>query len=651
MWYMRNETAWSKTRCRARGGLRSVFRAVGVGLLIFAAAAKTTFGAEAAGRVLQVAPSGDDAGAGSKAQPWRTLGHAFAQLRPGDTLNVGAGTYFERATVSVNGTPERPIVIQAAPNAVMDSGFREFRTAGNRDWELVDAALGEYRSVKSYGLRGHLWGYVDGIAGYENGRVVLVPYVSEAAFRSKSEDYVDRTTPFYVGPGVFRNPVDGRIHIRLAKTQAMREAEARYGMVFKQENADPCQFSILLSEANTTLTVAASHVTLRGLTVHQATRSVELREASHVRFEDMTIWLGDRAIHAQGSGVHHITVTRSRIYGDAPYWIFWSDMKSAPAPADRLRPTSINLAGGTHDWEISHSHIRGSGQDLIGLNDNEYNISIHHNRLENGGDDAFELEGTTDVGRVSIYENVIRNCLMAVAPGQDTKKYSGPLYFYRNLVVQLRNLPIDRKPGINRWARDRRHGYEYGFKHNYRVTTNVHYYHNTLVVLNSNGGGITPVPGNPNNTTFANNLIVMVNGQVAGSYRKGENQIVDGNLYWKVNTIDARPLLAGFNTVPAFSAATGFEKHGLGQVEKQGTNPHFAGFRLRVVDATASEWVLEPGSEVFEPADFFLRPESPAIGAGIELPERPGMEPLPDTRRSRDIGAFPFGAGATSHAR
>src|SRR5262249_14472813 len=147
---------------------------------------------------------------------------------------------------------------------------------------------------------------------------------------------------------------------------------------------------------------------------------------------------------------------------------------------------------------------------------------------------AFELEGTTDVGRIDIHDNYIGNCLMAVAPGQDTAHYTGPLYYYRNLAVFLRRPPIDRKAGINRWMRGRQYGYEYLFKQNYRVMTNAHYYHNTFVVLDSNGNGVTPVPGNPDNSTFANNIVVMVNGTVSGTYRKGTGQLVDGNLYWKV---------------------------------------------------------------------------------------------------------------------
>jgi hypothetical protein len=82
-------------------------------------------------------------------------------------------------------------------------------------------------------------------------------------------------------------------------------------------------------------------------------------EVNNIRFDGMTAWVGDGVIEADGG--HHITVTRSHIYRDHPYWIFWSDMKDPSAPADLLRSTAIALRDGTNDWEISYSHLRYSG--------------------------------------------------------------------------------------------------------------------------------------------------------------------------------------------------------------------------------------------------------------------------------------------------
>lgn len=614
-------------------------RKIAIFILALAAA-----GWRQSGSVYIVSLQGDDRNPGTEERPWRTLAHAVARLKPGDTLLVRGGTYFEQVSVNVSGTPEAPITIQSYPGerAVIDSGVPEFRTAPNEDWELVDSSTGEYRSKRLAG-RGYIFAYIDGIQGYENERVALVPYQNAAAFRSKSDEYTGPSTPFYVGPGTFRDPATGRIHIRLAKTKEMREAEARYGRVLDGDKEDPRRYSIILSQARTTLQVTGSHLTFRGLTVNQAQESVSVSPgARSVRFEDVTVWLGYHGVVLRGA--REVTITGSRVYGDHPHWISWTDMKVPPAPADFMRNTSIDLRSGSRDVEISWSHVRGSGQDMIGVNNDETHLSVHHNRLENCGDDAFELEGTVNVGLISIWENYVGNCFLFVAPGQDTVRYDGPLYVYRNVVALLRNPFINRKEGIVRWNGGGRYGFEYMFKHGVSSiysTRNVHYYHNTLVMLNTAGQGLNLTPKDPAGSTFANNIAVMVNGVVNRDYRTGPGQIVDGNLYWKMNTVDTAPLLSRFDTVAEFSAATGLEKHGIGSEPKRGTNPLFKNFRPRFVNREQTVWELAPDSEIFSPWDFLLSDASPAVGAGVELPAS-----LPDSRRSRDIGALPVGTPA-----
>jgi hypothetical protein len=600
-------------------------------------------GAERDGDAYVVSPAGSDVNPGTEARPWRTVSAAVERLRPGDTLLVREGTYFERPDITVSGTAAAPITIQSYPGerAVIDSGADEPQTAGNQAWELVDAELGEYRTVAEH-PPGNVYGYVDGIPGYVNGRVGLVPYGSGEAFRATGDAYVDDQTPFYVGPGTFADPSDRRIHIRLAKTPDLRAAEARYGAVFEGDLPDPRRHRIILSRAPATLTVAGAHLVLKDLTVHQAKDTIRLTSgAHHVRFEGITAWTGDTAIKADGSDVTDVTVTRSRIYGDHPRWVFWSDMKSPPAPADLMRSTAIDLYGGTSDWEISHNHLRGSGQDLISTNTGEDRISIHHNRMENCGDDALELEGTEDVGEVRVFENYIVNCLVAVAAGQDSPSFTGPLYVFRNVVAFLRDFPANRAEGINEWNGGGRFGFEYLFKQH---SGNVFIYHNTLVLLNSGGDGINLVPESPAGTYVANNLAVVVNGRVNGPYPTGPGQLVDGNLYWSLNPGQDGTLLSDYPTVPAFAAATGLERDGLGEAAGRGTDPRFAGFRPEVADRSQERWELRPRSEALEPSAFLLAGDSPAIGAGIAIPRHPRLGSLPDTRSSRDIGALPHDA-------
>jgi len=575
---------------------------------------------------------------------------AISQLRAGDTLNLRGGTYFESVTASVNGSAGSPILIQSYPgeSAVIDSGPSEFRTIGNSDWELVDGSIGEYRSVQSYG-GGNIYGYVLGIPGYENERVGLVPYRSGSAFGSTSEDYVDGSTPFYVGPGTFQGS-GGRIQIRLAKTQDLRDMEARYGTVFNTDRPDPRHFSIVLSQASRTMSVTGSYLIFKDITFNQALNTIRVESSAHdIAFDSVTVWWGDRGILISGS--RDITIQNSRIYNDVPRWIAWSDVKDAPAPADLWRGTAINMENGAHDVRLSYNHIRG-GHDGIGINDAEYNLVVDHNRIENFHDDGLELEGTSNVGRIEVYENYIGNCISVIAPGQDTPQFDGPLLVYRNTFALLRNHYVNRKEGINTWNGGGRYGFEYMFKHgsgSSYSTRNTHYYHNTMIMLNTAGKGINITPKYPADTRIANNIMIMVNGRVNGTFRTDSGQVLDGNLYWKVNTVDSDALLSSYDTVPEFNSATGLEANGLGSVPRRGTDPQFATLTLDVVDRSVSEWVLRPDSESFVPSDFFLSAISPAVGAGIVIPAHPTLGTLPDTRNSRDMGAYPLGTSASEY--
>nr|WP_319534188.1 right-handed parallel beta-helix repeat-containing protein [uncultured Vibrio sp.] len=573
-----------------------------------------------------VAPYGNDEGSGLADSPYQSINHAVKNLKPGDTLYLYGGTYYESVEIKVSGTKKKPILISSVEGerAVIDSGFQEFRQPGNEDWELVNEKLGEYRSVGECDSD-DIYGYVLGIPGYVNERVKLIPYEKEKYFRATTDEYDGKKSEFYVGPGTME--IDDRCHIRLSKTEAMRNAEARYGQVFEHENSDPRNFQIILSQESNTLLVKGSYLTFKDITINQAKDTIELDDgAQHVTFDGITAWMGNTTISTKDTDVNNITITHSQILGDDPYWIFWSDMKDDPEPATRARGTSINLKGGSKNWFISWNLIRGSGQDLISTSNGEDRIFVHHNRIENCGDDAFELEadekygGTGDIGQIVIHDNFILNCLVAVSLGQDTDNMIGPLLFYRNVVLLLRDHPVNRQEGINSWNGGGQFGYGKMFKQagSGYASENAHYYQNTLVMLNSHKG-IVPIPKEPKGSTFANNIVVMINGEIIESYDLDKDQIVDGNLYWKVNEQDDEPLLDGKSTVGDLSLRYGAEQNSIGDIPKRGSNPKFSHFILNIVDKTQKYWALEPDSETFGFADFILTSESPGVGKSIAV--------------------------------
>jgi hypothetical protein len=55
-----------------------------------------------------------DGNPGTADKPFKTIGAAVAQLAPGDTVTVRAGTYHEQVTVKRGGTADKPVTLRAA---------------------------------------------------------------------------------------------------------------------------------------------------------------------------------------------------------------------------------------------------------------------------------------------------------------------------------------------------------------------------------------------------------------------------------------------------------------------------------------------------------------------------------------------------------
>ena len=72
--------------------------------------------------------AGDDGNQGTKGSPWKTITRGVSTLKPGDTLYLRGGTYYENLNLTLSGTAEAPITIRAFPGEVptIDGGYREF---------------------------------------------------------------------------------------------------------------------------------------------------------------------------------------------------------------------------------------------------------------------------------------------------------------------------------------------------------------------------------------------------------------------------------------------------------------------------------------------------------------------------------------------
>lgn len=66
-----------------------------------------------------VSPAADDAGPGTLEKPWRTISHAMASLKPGDTAHVLEGTYSDKVTITKGGTEGLPVTLKAEGEVVI----------------------------------------------------------------------------------------------------------------------------------------------------------------------------------------------------------------------------------------------------------------------------------------------------------------------------------------------------------------------------------------------------------------------------------------------------------------------------------------------------------------------------------------------------
>lgn len=95
----------------------------------------------ALGRVYYIAPTGNDANAGTVAAPWATLAKAAATMTAGDLLYIRAGTYMLAAPISPpSGSIGRPITYAGYPgeSATIDGGTGSIMSFTGRSYLTLD---------------------------------------------------------------------------------------------------------------------------------------------------------------------------------------------------------------------------------------------------------------------------------------------------------------------------------------------------------------------------------------------------------------------------------------------------------------------------------------------------------------------------------
>ena len=116
----------------------------------------------AEGSVYWVAIDGDDAGPGTRDEPWATLQHAADSVGPGATVYVREGAYEQRVEIRGSGTPGRPITFAVAPGerVVLDGSSLEVPPGQNAMIAIDSQRFVTIRGFEITGYRSDVSGHV-----------------------------------------------------------------------------------------------------------------------------------------------------------------------------------------------------------------------------------------------------------------------------------------------------------------------------------------------------------------------------------------------------------------------------------------------------------------------------------------------------------
>ena len=577
--------------------------------------------------------NGNDSQAGSREQPWKTLGHALPQLKAGDTLYLRGGTYWEHVTASPKGTAGAPITVRSYPGelAILDGGYREFFEDPANAWEVVsDGGEGEYRSKNSYpGSR------VGGNFG--DSMVPLRMYGSFVDLRSNKEHEDAKQQSgegVYVGPGVKRDDATDRIHIRLRHTTLKGLGDENY-----RGETDPRKLKLVITGSETALEIKdAREFHLQDLVIRGSATAIQISDCAGVEFDGVTVYAVRHGMII--TATRGLKVIHSAFRGFAAPW----HPRASGTDVDCFCPLDLVTAESGGDIEFAYNEFTDH-HDCIEIGDVEL-LEFHHNLVERFNDDGIDM----DVGRLGrhyIHENRISRCLtpLSIHRGSISSDDTRGFYFYRN-VIDLRRGTYSHPPAtVDEPNND---GSESVFNRSARLIGDhgnpvwppIFFYHNTVLENHPSwraysGSGVGNLGLKQTHRRVFNNAFV--HHQLFGAKSKGfvvpqkPAEVLlqfDGNLFWGLED--------GTNAGDDYFAS--FRKSKVFEGSKDQYVPGWS----------AHDVVVDPkfnglSTDLQKPTDLTLQQDSPAVNAGIAIPAK-----WPDSFREQDgeapdIGAVPFG--------
>ncbi len=582
------------------------------------------------GRHVFVDPArGDDAHDGSPDRPWRTVGHASRKAKPGGTVVLRGGTYYERVEWTASGDADRPVTLRAHPGelAILDGGYREFFETPAEAWEPVEGgAPGEFRSRREYP------GAERAIGNFGDSWLPLYPYLRLIDLRADNEYWnlgnkLSDEKGVYCGPGLAVDPATRRIHVRLAPTRMEVPAGLRDTYRPYRGVADPRTLPLVVAGSpEPTLRISgARHVRVFDLVVRGAARkTVEVDGCEDVLLDHVTVFGGQPALSV--SGTLRFRLLHSALRGLCAPWAFRTIKYRGSAP---YLFVARGGARQNEDFEVAFSEFTDSHDFLL---PSVKGFRFHHNLVDNHNDDGIYLSADPPNRDLQVFQNRISRCLTTFAFYGNFATGDG-VHIFRNVFdfrppVHYHHPAEPGKAGGEDQAR-------MAGDHGGPTWEPLFAYHNT-VLLDRSGGWRTAAEtwgGHTKRTVrrVFNNLFVQSEGMPSLPFPPAADDFqADGNLHWS--------LKEGPGFVGDF-----FAKHR--------SSPLFAASKSRYPPGwAANDLFADPKFLGFDAdwkrtTDLRLGPGSPAIDAGVPLPAE-----WPDPLRARDagrpdLGAIPAGLG------
>jgi hypothetical protein len=606
---------------------------------------------------------GQDSNAGTAEAPWQTLAHALRRLKPGDTLYLRGGTYYEKVFLSRSGTAERPITIASYPGelAIIDGGLREFLDNPATAWEpFPRGAEGEFVSTRTYphaddrkvphqflpGSWEPLWGIEDerpiALGHFADSMVPLHGYRTVTDLRSTNELWRGKKeldgTGIYCGPGLWFNRETGRIHIRLAHHRLAGLGDRAY-----RGETDPRKLPLVIAVGfgDDVLRISGvRHVRLQGLVLRGATGSpmIHIYGSENVELDHLTVFGGFPALLVNASKT--IRVTHSAFRGLAAPWTSRAHMKYRGTASYQI--ILQNNQPGNENVELAWCEFTDD-HDFAFLRFVK-NLQFHHNLVDNFNDDGLECGPKLRAHTLFIYQNRIGPCLIPLTQHEFDRDESpldhdpkAGVFVYRN-VIDLRGGTYSAPPAKGDSESDflHREGHLVG-DHGGPIWPVLRFYHNTVLrqtpvfrdyfLFGLGAQGLR----NTERDVF-NNIFVQtdrVPGANFAEIKQAENLREGGNLLW------------GMKEGPALKADpfAKFRKSPLFQDSRKRYEPGWT-----THDRIADPRFVHLPSDERVAADLRLQPGSPAVNSGQKLPAE-WPDPLRTADKDEpDIGALPLGA-------